>query len=221
VVSGFNGVTCTNAAACVGLNAQDPQTTVQQCRNKLGSLSPNGPAAAYSYVALNQTLTGVTSVNRARTYPTSQTGSFPIYVASPSGTVSGPDVALVQAAISKWASPECFTPTVLSATPVTVPVAYSIWLYDSVPDTPAEVEANILTALEAFFAKRPIGGDIIPPATTGFLYQSMIAAEIGAVYPQAVRIVVTSPTGDTAIGNGGVPILGVMTPTVTTISTPS
>jgi Baseplate J-like protein len=222
VVSGFNGVTCTNPAAAVGLNAQDPQTTVQQCRNKLGSLSPNGPASAYSYVALNSTLTGVTSVNRVRTYPDSTTGNVSVVVAGPSGTVSGPDVSSVQTAINTWATPLCITPTVQSAAPVTVPVTYQIWIYQSVNASSATIQANILTALQNFFAARPIGGDIIPPATTGTLYQSMIAAEIGAVYPKdTFRVVVSAPAGDTALTTSQVSILGTVTPTVTFISVPS
>ncbi len=42
LVTSLLGVTCSNPAAAVGIDQQDPSVTVQQCRDKLGSLSPNG-----------------------------------------------------------------------------------------------------------------------------------------------------------------------------------
>jgi Baseplate J-like protein len=221
-VSGFNGVTCTNAAAAVGIDAQAPETTVAQCRDKLGSLSPNGPAAAYTYVAQNSALTGTPNITQARTYPDSATGDVMIYVRGASGVVGSPDVALVQAAINQWATPLCITPTVLSVSTVTINVTYSIWLYQSVNATSAAIEAEIQTVLENFFAARPIGGDIIPPATTGSLYASMVTAEIGSAYPDdTFRVLLTLPSSDTALTNGQVPILGTVTPTVTIVPVPT
>lgn len=221
VVSGFNGVGVTNPAAAVGVDAQPAQTTVQQCRDKLGSLSPNGPAAAYSYVALNSALTGIQTITRVRTYPTSATGDVTIYVAGASGPVGGGDVTAVQDAIQQWATPLCITPTVLSVTAVTVAVTYTIWIYQSINATSAQIEAAIQKAIENFFAARPIGGDVIPPAATGVLYQSMIAAEIGAVFPaNTFRVSVSLPAGDTALTNGQVAILGTVTPTVNLIPVP-
>lgn len=221
IVTSLLGVTCTNAVAAVGVDQQDPQTTVSQCRNKLGSLSPNGPSSAYSYVALNSELTGVTDVTRARTYPDSDTGDVLVYIAGPSGAVSGGDVTAVQSAITTWATPLCITPTVASANNVVVPVAYTLWVYKSVNKTSAQAQADVLAALETFFEERPIGGDIITPPA-GALYQSMIQSAIGAVYPtKTFRVSVTSPSSDTALGNGDVAALGTVTPTINFISDPS
>jgi hypothetical protein len=42
------------------------------------------------------------------------------------------------------------------------------------------------------FANRPIGGDIIAPATTGKLYQSLVQARSRPAYPDhTFRVVVT------------------------------
>lgn len=222
LVTTLNGVTCTNAAAAVGIDQQDPSVTVQQCRDKLGSLSPNGPASAYSYVARNSALTGIQTVTRARVYPDSDTGDVLLYVAGPSGAVGGSDVTAVQNAITTYATPLCITPTVDSANNVTVAVTYTIWIYKSVNQTSAQIEAAILTALETMFSNRPIGGDIIPPATTGALYVSLIESTIRNVFPdQTFRVVVSLPSGDTALGNGDVPVLGTVTPTVNIISDPT
>ena len=223
LVTAFLGVTCSNAAAAIGVDEQDPQTTVAQCRDKLGSLSPNGPSAAYSYVALNSALTGVTSVTQARTYPDSATGDVLVYVCGPGGaTISGGDITAVTNAILQWATPLCITPTVLSATGVTVAVTYTLTVYQSVNQTTAQVEAAVLAALEALFANQPIGGNVIPPASTGIMAQSMIEAAIGGVFPtETVDVVVSLPAGDTTLTAGQVAALGTVTPTITFIAVPS
>jgi uncharacterized phage protein gp47/JayE len=220
LVTGLLGVTCTNPTAAVGIDEQSEDTTRQQCRDKLGSLSPNGPKEAYSYVTRNSDLTTTRNVTRVRVFPVSSTGTVTIYIAGPSGAVSSPDRALVEAAIVKWATPNCITPVVLSAANVVIPVTYQLWIYRSVNKTSAEIQADILTALQAMFAARPIGGDIIAPALTGAIYQSMIASTIRAAFPQAFRVDVSSPAGDTALTNGQVGTLGAITATINLVNDP-
>ena len=221
LVTPLSGVTCSNATAAVGIDQQDPSVTVQQCRNKLGSLSPNGPASAYSFVALNSALTGIQTITRARPYPDSDTGDVLLYVAGPSGAVGSPDVAAVQTAIQTYAAPLCITPTVASASNVTVAVTYTLWLYKSVNQTSAQIQAAVATSLANLFAARPIGGDIIPPATTGALYVSLIESTIRGVFPtQTFRVSVSLPSGDTALTNGQVPVLGTVTPTINIVADP-
>src|SRR5579872_3213841 len=221
MVTTLLGVTCSNPSAAVGLDEQYPSVTISQCRDKLGSLSPNGPAAAYSFVAKNSALTGINTVTRSRVYGDSDTGDVSIYVAGPSGAVTSGDVTAVQNAINVWATPLCITPTVRSASNVVIPVTYSIWVYKSVNQNTTQIEAAILTALETLFSNSEIGGNIIPPASTGSLYQSVIESTIGSVFPlQTFRVTVSVPSGDTALGNGDVPVLGTVTPTVTIITDP-
>jgi uncharacterized phage protein gp47/JayE len=214
IVSGPAGVTCTNATAAVGSDEQEDDTTRQQCRDKLGALSPNGPAAAYSYVARNAELTGTSAVTRVRVYSDSDTGDVTVYLAGSSGGVAEPDRVLVEEAIATWATPLCITPEVLAATNVSVAVTYTVWVYASANKTQAEVEEDVEAALEALFAAHPIGGDIISPATTGSLYKSLIESTILSVYPEAFRVSVSAPAGDTALTNGQVAVLGTVTATV-------
>ena len=215
------GVTCTNPTAAVGLDQQPAATTIAQCRNKLGSLSPNGPANAYAFVALNSTLTGIQTITRVRVYPDSTTGKVQIYVAGASGLVAPSDVTAVQNAIQTWATPLCITPTVSSANAVVVPVTYTLWLYSSVNQTSAQIQTAVQTALGNYFAARPIGGDIIPPATTGALYLSELQTVIGSVYPgQTFRVQVSAPGGDVALNNGDVPVLGAVTGTINLVPGP-
>lgn len=220
MVTPLLGVTCTNAAAAVGVDEQSEETTRQQCRNKLGSLSPNGSPGAYDYVALNSELTGTSVITRVRVYGNSDTGAVTVYLAGPSGAIAEADRQLVEDAILKWCTPLCITPSVLSAANVTVAITYTLWLYTSCGDTAAEVEAAVQTALEQLFSTRPIGGDIIPPATTGNLYLSMIESTIRSVYDEAFRVEVSLPAGDTALTNGQVPALGTVTATINLVTGP-
>lgn len=220
MVTGLLGVTCSNPTAAVGDDEQEEATTRQQCRDKLGSLSPNGPAEAYSYVSRNAELTGVSGVTRVRTYPDSDTGQVQVYLATASGGVSEPTRAAVEEAIATYATPLCITPTVTAATGVAVAVTYELWVYTSVNKTQAEIEAEIETALEELFAEHPIGGDIIPPATTGKLYKSLIESTIRGVFPEAFRVSVSAPSGDTSLANGEVATLGTVTPTINLVTGP-
>jgi hypothetical protein len=215
LVTGLLGVTCSNPAAAVGLDVAPPTAIIQQCINKLASLSPNGPAAAYEFVALSSGLTGVVDVTRARAYGDSETGDVALYIANDSGAVSGGDVTAVQAAVLKWATPLCITPTTASASNVVVPVTYTIWLYTSVNQNTLQISTAIADALETFFAARPIGGDIIPPATTGSLSCKMIESIIGRVFPNdTFKVLLASPSADTALANGQVAVLGTIIPSI-------
>src|SRR5574338_459909 len=207
LVTTLLGVTCTNPTAAIGTDKWDRATIIQQCRDKLGSFSPNGPREAYAYVARNSELTGTTAVTRVRVYSYSDTGDVVVYLASGSGGVLEADRALVEDAILKWATPLCVTPTVLSATPKTIAITYELWVYKSVNKTAAEIEEDVEAALEQMFASRPIGGDVIPPAT-GRLYHSMIDSTIRSVYPQTFRASLSVPSGDTDLDEDEVPALG-------------
>lgn len=220
LVTALLGVTCSNALAAVGIDRQDDATTRQQCRDSRGALSPNGPGAAYAYVARNSDLTGTNGITRVRVFSDSDTGDVTVYLSGPSGAVSETDRALVEDAILTWATPLCITPSVLSASAVTVPITYQLWLYSSVNKTAATIEAEVQEALEEMFSSRPIGGDIVPPAVTGALYVSMIESTIRSLYPEAFRVSVTVPADDTALSNGEVAALGTVTPTITLVSGP-
>ncbi len=221
LVTTLLGVTCTNATAAVGVDEESDEALRDRCRAKLGTLSATGPRDAYDFVVRDSTLTGVTEITRSRTIGDSTSGYVSVYVAGASGEVTGPAVIAAQAAVEQWAAPICTTPTVYNATGVTVPVTYSVWIYDSVGEETSAIEDAIEAALETMFSTRPIGGDIIAPATTGKLYQSLIVSTIKEVYPsRTFRVVVTAPAGDTSLAINEVAMLGAITPTVNLESDP-
>jgi len=215
LVTSMLGVTCSNASAFVGVDAEEDAALVARCRAKLGTLSATGPRDAYDYVVRDSTLTGVTDITRSRTIADSATGDVTVYVAGASGAVAGASVTAAQAAVEEWAAPLCITPTVTNSVALTIAVTYEIWLYSSVGETEATIKAAIEDALGTLYAARPIGGDIIAPATTGKLYQSLIASAIRAVYPNhAFRVSVSLPVGDTSMAINEVATLGTVTGTV-------
>jgi hypothetical protein len=207
-------VSCTNATAAVGVDEQSKEVTREQCANKIAAISPNGPAEAYVYVARETRLTGTVGITRARAYPNSTNGQVLVYLAGPSGAVSNADRSAAESAIVQWANPLCNTPIVASAVPVSVPVTYTLWLYQSVNKSAAVVQSEVQAALIKAFATRDIGGDIIPPANTGALYQSFVATTIQELYPQSFRVLVTLPGGDVALANNQVAVLGAVNGTV-------
>lgn len=214
MVTRLRGVTCSNALAAVGVDEQDAAITRQQCRDRLGRLSPNGAKGAYVDVARDADLTGTSGITDARSYRSSDAGDVTTYLRGPSGAVSETDRALVETAILGNCTPLCVTPTVVSVSNVVVAITYELWVYKRCGLTADEIEEAVEDALEQLFASRPIGGDIIAPATTGKLYRSVIESTIRAAVPDVFRVSVSLPVGDTSLANSEVAALGTVTPTI-------
>lgn len=215
MVTTFLGVTCSNPTAALGLDEEADSAVRERCRAKLGTLSATGPRDAYDSVVRDPALTGSTEITRSRTVADSVTGEVTTYVAGPSGAVSAGAVTAAQAAVEQWAAPLCITPTVANSVSVTVAVTYSLWLYTTVGETTVAIEAAVEDALRTMFAARPIGGDIIAPATTGKLYKSLIESTIRGVYPNhAFRVSVSAPAADTSLAANEAAALGTVLATI-------
>jgi len=214
LVTALDGVTCTNATAAVGIDEQDESVTIQQCKDMQDATSPDGARGAYAYFARNPDYGGTSAITRVRTYGDSTMGVVTIYFAGPSGGSSAADVALAELAIVTWCLPLCITLVAAAATNVTIAVTYELWLYKSCNKTVAEVRTAVSTALGVLFSARPIGGDVVAPATTGKIYQSDILATIVKAIPEGFRASVSAPSGDTALTNGQVAVLGTVTGTI-------
>lgn len=199
LVTTLLGVTITASTASLALDDQDEESIRIQCRATLGALSPNGPPDAYEYVARNVELTGAAGVTKAKTIPDSSDGTVLLYVAGPSGAVSGPDVALVQTAIERWATPLCVTPTAVSATAVTVNVAAVI----TGNDLPAGLDASAEIALDALFALYQIEATVTRSAIISCLHALTVA--LGA---SNVSVSLATPAADVTMTAGQVADLG-------------
>ena len=205
-------VTCASNAAAIGLDAETAASIVTGCRAKLAMMSPNGARDAYRYVSTASTLTGTTAVTLARSSGDSTTGRVGIKVAGPNMPISAGDVALVQAAIDVLCTPLCITPIVASASALSVDVTYQAWGYASWGVTAAEAATLIETALLAWFTERPIGGDVIPPATDGVIEVNMIEATIKGTNPSKItKVTVTLPVAGVAVAYDEKPVCGTIT----------
>ena len=99
LVTTIVGVTCSNPVAFVGANAESNAALVARCKLKQGSLSPNGPEAAYEYFALTA-LTVLQAINPAITFTDgpitraialtdTTTGTVSLIIANATGSLDG------------------------------------------------------------------------------------------------------------------------------------
>ena len=214
MVTTLNGVTCTNVAAAIGLDAEPAASIVNGARAKLAMMSPNGARDAYRYVATTPALSGTSAVTMARSTGDSATGDVTILLAGPNMPIAVPDVALVQSAIERLCTPLCITPSASSASAHVVNVAYTAYGYASWGVTTSDAAALIEAAVRAWFVERPISGDVIPPAMSGAIDVNMIEAVIQSVAPSKItRVLVTTPAASVAIGAVEKPTCGTVTAT--------
>ncbi len=197
------GVVVTASTAATGQDEETDAELRTRCRAKTGTLSPNGPRDAYSYVARSAKLNDVSvGVTRVKTIADGN-GNVDVYVATASGTLAGtagdPTTALgaVADAIHKNAEPLAVTPTVQNATPLSQGVTYELWVRDTIALTTSEIETAVADALAAYAAEHPIGGVELPSAPTGRIYTDALRVVIaGAVEGHFLDLSLTVPAAD-------------------------
>jgi len=214
VVTSDPGVTATNPLALLGADQETSTALVTRCRAKLGALSPNGPRDAYNYVATTPSLAPVlTPITRTRTVADPTTGLITVYLATAAGAPVVGDVVIVQTAINTYAQPWCITATAVAATPVVIPVTYTVWIKGS-QLTSAAIQTAISGALSAWFATLAIGGYVIAP-DTGDVYVSALQQVIGSATPGIQKVTIAAPAADVAMTANQVAVLGTLIPTIT------
>lgn len=221
LVNALPKVSVSNVTTAVGTDAESDPALRARCRAKLGSLSPNGPADAYAFVALTPELVNGRVISRVRVVDNSTVGEVQVYVAGPSGAVDAPTVADVDAGIETYANPLCNSATVTSATNAPQNITYTLWVYSGVNKQSAEIQADVQAALIEALKTRPIGGDITPPALTGYIYKGFIEATIlQAVAPYGYRVTVSAPAADVSLAVNQVAVLGTLTATINVVEGP-
>jgi hypothetical protein len=216
----LNQVSCTNPARVDGRDALLDDEVRTLCGQRLGALSPFGPWDAYAYACRTAERADGSTLGITRTRFTKDGyGNVTVYVATDAGAVdSSDDVAIAQESVAQNAEPQGINATVTSATARVIDVAYEVWLYNTSGKLPADIESTIYQQIVGFFAGQPIGGNILPPATTGSVFTSGIAAAIGGAMPEIIRAVISG--SDTALAINEVPVLGVVTATIHQVATP-
>lgn len=210
------GVSVTNLVAFVGTDTESDAALRERCYAKTGTLSPNGPADAYRYLALSATKDDGTPANvtRVTTVPDGE-GNVTVYVASASGAVSGTvgdtttDLGAVDEAIQTLAVPLAVTATVASATPLEIDVTYEVWVKSTIGITDADLYTLINTALATYLSTARIGG-FLKAGQPGRIYvdalEGVIGATVGSQY--LIDVAVTVPAADVDVAATEAPVLG-------------
>jgi hypothetical protein len=233
MVSGLLGVTVTNAAAALGTDRETAPNYRERCREQAASVSPNGAADAYRYLArTNANGTpllravafggdGITAVSITRVYVSgsSTTGKVYVYFADDDSGSGAVDVATADANIrlNVIAVPDCITITCLAAIDVPIVVTWAVkyrakYLGQAVAG--ADVKAAINAALIDRFKNYPIGG-FDQTAGAGTIYVSDVRGVVERAHPAIYFAALSSPAGDTALALGHDAVLTTPTGTET------
>ena len=170
------GVTGTNQLPVTGQDEEEADDLRTRCRLSRGALSPDGPRAAYEYVARTPELNGGVTVGRTRLLPPAGDGLVTVIVAGPLGPLSPSELQLIQNGIDEWAVPATVLATVLSAGEFAQAVAARVWvpLYGG-PNT-TDLLAAIKVALIDYINSLPIGGVQLAPGTGYVPWSGVLAA---------------------------------------------
>jgi hypothetical protein len=228
LVPGISGMTCSNPDAFVVSDPLSAPQIRQLCRDKLSSLSPNGPGDAYRYFARLTTLAGV-SVGVTRVRTKQDPLALTIYVATSAGGVSGTQydmdtpLGAVRDQLMRNCVPVGVDITVVSATTQDVDITYNAWLYSDSPLTDDEFKAAVLVNLGILFADSPIGGYLADGVGSGgYLFSDAITdairnaaiTDVERRTTDCLRAVRDVGHVDISITEGAVPVLGTVTGTV-------
>lgn len=207
------GVTVTNNVALVGQDAESDESLIQRCRDKPASLSPNGPREAYSFFARSAVFSDGTPVGVTRVHVShsSSVSSVTVTVADASGLLTGTvgdtttALGIVDSDIQNNVVPEGVTCTVQSATPVSVSVTCDVWVPTATKATDQEIISAVGNAVSALISATPIGGYIIPPATTGELYLDALKAAAESARPEIFHATISTPAADVSLAETEAP----------------
>lgn len=171
----YDGVSVTNAAPVVGLDAATDPELRQLCRDKRAGRSVYGPRGAYAF-AVRSTLRPdgtPANINRLSISPSSSTGIVTIYIASPTGAPDPEDLTLVLDSVNALARADTATAVVLPAVVKTIALDVTVWAEKRPGLAAADLQALVVDKLLALNASYPIGG-IRKATTQGYLYESTI-----------------------------------------------
>ena len=217
IVTELIGVTCSNASALVGLDDEEDGELRNRCREKIGSLSPNGPWDAYAHVAkgtMRADGTTPVDVNRVQVFNDSS-GHVTVRLANASGVVSDADLALVTEEIQRKAVPIAVTADVVSAAALALTVTCSLYVYSDCGLSNGQILAKISTDLATFLATQPIGGNVIG-SDLGKIFADSLLTVIRNSIPEIYHALLSVPVGDTALTSAQVATLGAVTITSVT-----
>jgi len=218
LVTTLLGVSCDNAAAITGVDAEPDVALRQRCSEMLGALSPMGPWDAYSSALRNATdPTGRNlDITRVSLVPNGY-GLIDVYCATSTGTLPTTDVPYATAAIELNAVPQAITAVVHPAVQLIISVNATVYAYNTSGMTSAQFIAAIQAAVTTFIIAQPVGGNVITPPT-GYVFQDGIRTAIAGVAPEVFHVVLAG--SDTALTPAQVATPGAINVTLTLVPPP-
>lgn len=184
------------AIATSGAEEESDASLRARCKAKWSTLGRGATLDAYVYLA---TTSSATTVTRARAVTGGGNGTVYVYVAQTSQAASGGQVATVQAYINVR-KPFTDGVTVYPAQAIPVDVTATVTFESATYNTSA-ARAAIEAALHAALDARPIGEDV----DLGAIYAAIRGAAAGVL-----DVDVTTPAGDTSIGDSQVSLAGAL-----------
>lgn len=225
-VTPLTGVTVTNVGALGASDDEQDEELRVRCKEKLGSLSPNGTKDAYNYVAKSAVTTGglPTGVTRTGVIPNAG-GVNQVYLATASGGLTGTigdystPLGAADRDIQQQVVPIGITANVQAATSVSQPVTYEAWVRESATRTADEIKTQVDTALTAFMVAQPIGGSK-KVAGSGFLFKDAIAGAIADAIGSTdlIDLAVTVPAADVTLLESEAPVGSAVTAVVNVVN---
>jgi len=216
----------------IGTDAENNGSAGLRGFNKLGSLSPNGAAQSYLYVATSVATPATQSaakfpfnsisftvsapITRVATFLNTLTGLVGVYIANASGAPSGPDVTAISGAIQLLSTPLAVTVTVSAVSTVSLNVNFNVYIKTSSGLSATQVLNNIDLAIANFCAAAPIGGFTTPKGANYIPYDDLVDVIFNA-NPGTVDLTLLNPPGDLAIPTTAVPVPGVRTATTANV----
>ena len=226
-VSGLANVTATNPLAAIGLDAETDAALLLRCQQVTESASPNGPADAYRYAAVNATLLGVScGVTRVTVLTSDPTYTVTVLVAGASGGIDGssgdPSTPLGAVYQTLVADVLPLGATLALMNGYGQGVAVDFWVYLPPPlvlDTD-EMSAAALDRLGTWMGRYPIGGVSLDGLVAHALYREAIKLELASAVvdvlsylPDGTVITVNTPATDVTLGTTSYPVIGAVTMT--------
>ncbi len=215
VVSGQLGLTATNATAAVGRDEEEDDQLKARCRLKVPAISKTaaGPKGKYAHIAITPSENGGANSRRCDVRGSTVTGEVDVVLATSSGAASSDDIDLVEAALVMNVVGPTETLTVRSATEETIPVTYTLWVYDDLNQESAQIQTKVAQRVALLFSVAPVGG-WRKPSEVGKVFRNLLEATIKSVTDRAFQVEVSSPAADVELGEDDVPVLGTVTPTI-------
>jgi hypothetical protein len=214
------------AISLIGNNIETNAALLARCIAKLGSLSPDGAAQAYNFVATSiptpatqaqatfpfnvLPFTVTAPITRVATQLNTLNGVVGVYVADAAGAPPGGDVTTVAAAIQMLCTPLSVTTTAAAVGTVALNLLFNVYILKSAGIGVAAALNAIDTAIALFCSNVPIGGytgsipNIVP-------YDDLIDVIMNA-NKGTVDLQLLTPGGNLPVAPTSVPVPGTRNP---------